>query len=151
MDRMAPPVEVFTNTFADKTYDSRYDGTFVTTYRANWFKGGVTEEVLYNANGMEVRNGDAILTFLDEDDPEIVFPAQDDDKSQLGYDYSNLGAGELPGHCRLCSRPKQYQSSSLPGTVEARYYRKDTGDGLGQPNAGLTRPYYVASSLNSTS
>jgi hypothetical protein len=142
--RMAPPVEVFTNTFADKTYDSRYDGTFVTTYRANWFKGGVTEKVLYNANGMEVRNGDAILTFLDEDDPNIVFPTQADDKSQLGYDYSNLGAGELPGRADYVVGPSNISRLRYPGLWKLGTYRKDTGDGLGQPNAGLTRPYYVA-------
>ena len=34
--RMAPPQEVFYNTFADKTHDSRYDGTFTTVLRANW-------------------------------------------------------------------------------------------------------------------
>ena len=38
--RMAPPIGVFTNTFADKTLDSRYDGTFSTVYRGNWPKGG---------------------------------------------------------------------------------------------------------------
>ncbi|RYZ52569.1 MAG: RagB/SusD family nutrient uptake outer membrane protein, partial [Sphingobacteriales bacterium] len=37
--RMAPVIGVFTNTFADKTLDSRYDGTFSTVYRANWPKG----------------------------------------------------------------------------------------------------------------
>ena len=37
--RMAPPIGVFTNTFAEKTLDSRYDGTFTTVYRGNWPKG----------------------------------------------------------------------------------------------------------------
>jgi len=52
--RMAPPIEVFTNTFTDKTNDSRYDGTFVTVYRGNWNKAGITNEYLYNANDMQV-------------------------------------------------------------------------------------------------
>ena len=38
--RMAPPIGVFLNTFAEKTLDSRYDGTFSTVYRGNWPKGG---------------------------------------------------------------------------------------------------------------
>ena len=38
--RMAPTIGVFTNTFADKTNDSRYDGTFTTVYRGNWPKAG---------------------------------------------------------------------------------------------------------------
>lgn len=142
--RMAPPVEVFTNTFADKTYDSRYDGTFVTTYRANWFKGGVTQETLYNANGMEVSNGDAILTFLDEDDPNIQFPTQANDRALAGYDYSNLGAGELPGRADYVVGPSNISRLRYPGLWKLGTYRKDTGDGLGQPNAGITRPYYIA-------
>lgn len=32
---MAPPLGVFTKTFADKVNDSRYDGTFTTVYRGN--------------------------------------------------------------------------------------------------------------------
>ncbi|RZK47322.1 MAG: RagB/SusD family nutrient uptake outer membrane protein, partial [Pedobacter sp.] len=32
-NRMAPTIEVLKNTFADKTLDSRYDGTFTTVYR----------------------------------------------------------------------------------------------------------------------
>lgn len=38
---MAPTIDVVTKTFADKTNDSRYDGTFVTSFRGNWNKGGV--------------------------------------------------------------------------------------------------------------
>src|SRR5690606_35420297 len=34
--RMAPPIDVFTRTFADKTNDSRFNGTFTTVYRATW-------------------------------------------------------------------------------------------------------------------
>src|SRR5690606_33293909 len=46
--RMAPTIGAITTTFADKTLDSRYDGTFTRVYRGNWPKGGVTNEVLYN-------------------------------------------------------------------------------------------------------
>ena len=55
--RMAPPIGVFTNTFAEKTLDSRYDGTFSTVYRGNWPKGGTTNATLYNANDMAVTPG----------------------------------------------------------------------------------------------
>ena len=37
---MAPPLGVFTKTFADKVNDSRYDGTFTTVYRGNWSTAG---------------------------------------------------------------------------------------------------------------
>ncbi len=32
----APTIDAIENTFADKTNDSRYDGTFTTVYRGNW-------------------------------------------------------------------------------------------------------------------
>ena len=75
---MAPPIDVFTNTFADKTNDSRYDGTFTTVYRGNWnLKGtGLTDvATLYNANGLPVTPEDAILSFLnDEPATPITYP-----------------------------------------------------------------------------
>jgi starch-binding outer membrane protein, SusD/RagB family len=50
--RMCPTIGVIENTFADKTNDSRYDGTFTTVYRGNWPKGGNTSASLVNANGL---------------------------------------------------------------------------------------------------
>src|SRR5690606_29083166 len=88
--RMAPTIGAIVNTFADKTNDSRYDGTFVTVYRGNWPKGGVTNDVLYNANNMPVAPGEPILTFLDDDSElAITYPS--------GAGSSNIGAGTLPG------------------------------------------------------
>src|SRR5690606_14255748 len=60
--RMAPTQNAIINTFADKTNDSRYDGTFVTTWRANWNKGGIANAGHNNANGWEVDPGDARWT-----------------------------------------------------------------------------------------
>jgi hypothetical protein len=50
--RMAPPIGVVQNTFADKTNDSRYDGTFTTVYRGNWTKDNHLDASLINANGI---------------------------------------------------------------------------------------------------
>ena len=74
--RMAPTIESIVNTFADKTDDSRYDGTFTIVYRGNWPKRGTdTTEFYYNANGMQVYPGDPILTFLpDEPGTLITYP-----------------------------------------------------------------------------
>ena len=44
--RMCPTIGAIKNTFADKTNDSRYDGTFTTVYRGNWNKGGITNPVV---------------------------------------------------------------------------------------------------------
>lgn len=133
---LVPPIGVFKNTFADKTNDSRYDGTFVTVYRGNWPKGGTTNTFLYNANKMRVVPGDAILTFLDEDVP--------------GIDYSNsiyksgIGAGVLPGRADFVIAPSAISRITYPGNWKLGPYRTDNGTGLGQPNASITRPFPVA-------
>lgn len=135
--RMAPPIGVFTNTFADKTNDSRYDGTFTTVYRGNWAKAGITNATLYNANALPVSNGSAILTFLDTD------PAQAVDYSNSVYK-SSVGAGVLPGRADFVIAPSAINRIVYPGLWKLGPYRTDNGTGLGQPNAGSTRPFNIA-------
>jgi hypothetical protein len=133
---VAFPLKVFTHTFADKTNDSRYDGTFVTVYRGNWPKGGVGNEVLYNANGLPVRPGDAILTFLPEE------PAESIDYSNSKY-ASNVGAGILPGRADYVVAPSGISRIIYPGVWKLIGYRTDNGDGLGSPNGNSIRPYNI--------
>lgn len=136
--RMAPPIEVFTKTFADKTNDSRYDGTFTTTYRGNWnLTGtGLTDvATLYNANSLPVKPGDAILSFLnDEPATPINYTAGS----------SNIGAGILPGRADYVISPLGISRRVYPGLWKYGPYRTDNAGGLGQPNAGSTRPYPIA-------
>ncbi|MDR3339217.1 MAG: RagB/SusD family nutrient uptake outer membrane protein [Candidatus Symbiothrix sp.] len=134
--RMAPPIEVFTNTFADKTNDSRYDGTFATVFPGNWGKGGVANETLYNANGLPVRNGEPVLTFLDEENPDVVYPS--------GSGPSNVGGGVLPGRADWVINPSGISRIYYPGLWKTGTYRTDNGSGLGQPNGALTRPWNIA-------
>jgi starch-binding outer membrane protein, SusD/RagB family len=133
--RMAPTIDVITETFADKTNDSRYDGTFTTTYRANTDKEPVIEGPVYNANGNEVEGGDAILTILDEE------PSTEIDYS--GAD-ANIGAGVLPGRSDFVIGPNDISRIVYPGLWKLGPYRTDNGDGLGQPNAASTRPFNIA-------
>ncbi|MBK7476426.1 MAG: RagB/SusD family nutrient uptake outer membrane protein [Haliscomenobacter sp.] len=135
--RMCPTINVIEKTFADKTNDSRYDGTFTTVYRGNWPKGGVTNAVLYNANNLEVRPGDAILTFLDSEPATPVTYTS-------GAGKSNIGAGTLPGRADYVISPRGISRIVYPGLWKMGTYRTDNGTGLGQPNAGLTRPYNIA-------
>ena len=132
--RMAPPIGVITNTFADKTNDSRYDGTFTTVYRGNWPKGGTTNPSLVNANGLTVFPGDPILTFLNDDDPTIVYATGN----------GNIGAGVLPGRADFVIGPRSISRITYPGLWKLGVYRTDNGTGLGQPNAGSTRPFNIA-------
>lgn len=135
--RMAPTIDVITKTFADKINDSRYDGTFTTVYRGNWDKAGITNEFLYNANNMRVEAGDAILTFLDKE------PAEEIDYSNTMFN-SSIGAGVLPGRADYVVSPEGISRRVYPGLWKLGPYRTDNGSGLGQPNAGSTRPFNIA-------
>lgn len=135
--RMAPPHGVFTNTFADKTNDSRYDGTFATVYRGNWPKAGITNATLFNANNIEVAPGDAILTFLDSEPGSAI------DYSNAVYK-SSVGAGVLPGRADYVVAPSGISRLVYPGLWKLGTYRTDNGTGLGQPNAANTRPFNIA-------
>jgi hypothetical protein len=135
--RMAPTIGVVENTFADKTNDSRFDGTFTTTYRGNWTKAGVTAQNLYNANNLPVAPGGAILTFLgSEPATSITYPS--------GAGTSNIGAGVLPGRADYVVSPRGISRIVYPGLWKLGPYRTDNGTGLGQPNAGSTRPFNIA-------
>lgn len=137
--RMCPTLGVIKNTFADKTNDSRYDGTFVTTYRGNWNKNGTgltTVPVLYNANNLPVQPGGAILSFLNDDSQTPSYPT--------GAGQSGVGAGTLSGRADWVIAPNGISRIVYPGLWKIGTYRTDDPNGLGYPNAGLTRPFSVA-------
>ncbi|PBJ15939.1 RagB/SusD family nutrient uptake outer membrane protein [Flavobacterium sp. ACN6] len=138
--RMVPPIEVFTKTFADKTNDSRYDGTFAAVFRGNWnLQGtGLTNvATLTNANGLTIKPGDAVLTFLNEEPTSpIAYPS--------GQGDSGVGAGVLPGRADYVISPNGISRIVYPGFWKLGPYRTDNAGGLGQPNAASTRPFPVA-------
>ena len=137
--RMAPTIGAIENTFSDKTNDSRYDGTFTTSYRGNWnLKGtGVNQTTLYNANNMPIKPGDAVLTFLNNNpSTSINYPS--------GQGNSNVGAGTLPGRSDFVIAPDGISRIVYPGLWKLGEYRTDNNGGLGQPNAGSTRPVVIA-------
>src|SRR5678816_1044351 len=141
--RMAPPIGVFTNTFAEKTLDSRYDGTFSTVYRANWPKGGTTNATLYNANDMAVTPGQPILSFLEyqADAVGLVYPTGG---SFPGKTSNGVGAGQMPGRADFVVAPNGISRLMFPSLWKIGEYRTDNAGGLGQPNAPLTRPFKIA-------
>ena len=132
--RMCPTIQVIENTFADKTNDSRYDGTFTTVYRGNWPKGGIVNASLVNANGLSVFPGGAVLTFLDSNDPTIEYATAN----------GGIGAGVLPGRADFVIAPNGISRVVYPGLWKLGPYRTDNGTGLGQPNAASTRPFNIA-------
>lgn len=136
--RMAPTIGAITNTFADKTNDSRYDGTFVTVYRGNWDKDPAnTNRSLINANGMKVFPGDAIITFLDEEPATPV-------TYEKGPGPSGVGGGELPGRSDFVINPRGISRKAFPGLWKLGTYRTDNSGGYGSPNGGITRPFNIA-------
>ena len=137
--RMCPTIGAIENTFADKTNDSRYDGTFTTVYRGNWnlIGTGVSQQTLYGANGLPLKPGDAVLTFLDnEPGTPITYPS--------GAGKSNCGGGELPGRSDFVISPEGISRITYPGLWKLGEYRTDNAGGLGQPNAASTRPFNIA-------
>ena len=117
--------------------DSRYDGTFTTVYRANWSTNGATWDAVENANGMLVREGEPIFSFLLEEDDNV-------DYGPAGSNQGNLGAGTLPGRADWVMNPSGISRRIYPGLWKLGTYRTDNGNGVGQPNAGSTRPYNIA-------
>lgn len=137
--RMCPTLGAITETFADKTYDSRYDGTFVTVYRGNWSKelADYGYEYVLNANNLPVYEGEPILTFLDEEpETEITYPD--------GAGTNAVGAGTLPDRSDYVVGPRGISRLMYPSLWKLGPYRTDNGDGAGQPNAGSTRPFNIA-------
>ena len=134
--RMAPPLGVFTKTFADKVNDSRYDGTFTTVYRGNWSTAGQNWESVTNANGMKVKEREPIFSFVFQDMDKIDYAGEGSK--------SNLGAGTLPGRADWVLGLDAVGRYLYPGLWKLGPYRTDNGSGAGQPNAGSTRPYNIA-------
>lgn len=138
--RMCPTIGVIENTFADKTNDSRYDGTFTTVYRGNWQLNGTgltSVSTLYNAGFLPIHPKEAVLTFLnDEPGTPITYPS--------GAGQSNIGAGTLPGRPDWVISPEGISRVVYPGLWKLGTYRTDNAGGLGQPNAASTRPFNIA-------
>lgn len=134
---MCPTIDVITGTFADKTYDSRFDGTFVSTFRGNWEKAGLDYEYVYNANSLTVPQGGVILSFIDTD--QVISYPQDTDS-----DISNVGAGILPGRAEYVIGNHEFSRYAYPNLWKLGMYRTDNGGGLGMPNGGIARPFPVA-------
>jgi hypothetical protein len=135
--RMAPTIDVIENTFADKTNDSRYDGTFTTVFRGNWNLAGDKTAAYYNANFLPVHVGEPILSFLDSEPSTAIDYTNWATKS-------NVGAGALPGRADFVVSPEGISRLRYPGFWKLGPYRTDNAGGLGQPNAASTRPFNIA-------
>lgn len=130
--RMTPPIGVFTNTFADKTTDSRFNGTFTTVYRGTWYLDpGRTETTLYGANLLPIEPNGKVLSFLPSDPGSINYSTTYDDKTEAGF---------LPGRADYVAPLDKISRNVYPGLWKLGVYRTDdyTDD-----KVASTRPYNI--------
>lgn len=132
--RMSPVHEVFSKVFNDPN-DARRDVTFVLNYLGNWNRAGIANATLTNANGMQVKQGDPVLTF--EEFP--VGTVKYDNTSNNG-----VGAGSVPGRADYVISLNEYNRKYYPGLWKLGTYRTDNNGGMGQPNGAVTRPFVIA-------
>lgn len=131
--RMAPPIDVFTKTFADQTYDSRFDGTFVSVYHANWHLSGDKKLQHPGANGLMIDQGGAVLSFIPQTEG-----------IEYKNEYAGVCAGVLPGRSDYVIGYENITRVYYPGLWKYGTYRTDNNGGLGSPNGGITRPTMLA-------
>lgn len=133
--RMAPTINVFTNTFADKTNDSRFNGTFTSVYHATWHfdPNRADQQTLYGANFLPVDQGDKILSFLHQDPGGI-------DYSNDPYN-SGTEAGVLPGRADFVVPLDKISRSIYPGLWKLGPYRY--GNDYNDDKVASTRPFNI--------
>jgi len=132
--RMTPTIGAFTKTFADKTNDSRFNGTFVTAYRGTWhLNPSRNETTLYGANFLPVGQGDKIMSFLPEDPGGI-------DYSGAPYN-DGTEAGFLPGRADFVTPLDKISRKVYPGLWKLGIYRKSTD--YNDDKVASTRPYNI--------
>jgi hypothetical protein len=132
--RMATPINIFNTTFADKTNDSRFDGTFVSVYRGTWnLAGSSAPSTLYNANYMSIKPGEPAVSFLASD------PG--------GIDYSNsvyksaMGLGVLSGRADYVVPLDKISRTVFPGLWKLGVARKGTD--YNDDKVASTRPFNI--------
>ncbi|WP_308765092.1 RagB/SusD family nutrient uptake outer membrane protein [uncultured Bacteroides sp.] len=131
--RMAPIADVFEKAFAEKTLDSRFDATFVTTYPATYQYGTNPPSVLYNANYMPIKPGDFAVSFLPKDPGGI-------DYSNSVYK-SNSGLGVLPGRADYVVALDKISRTVFPGLWKLGIARKGTD--YNDDKVSSTRPFNI--------
>jgi hypothetical protein len=133
--RMAPPIKVFSTTFAEKEKDSRFDGTFVQVYRGTWNLGTAAykDSTLYNANFMPINAGEPAVTFL-ETDPGGV------DYSNSTYK-SSMGLGVLSGRADYVAPLSKISRKVFPGLWKLGAYRK--ANDYNDDKVASSRPYNI--------
>ncbi|MBN2214528.1 MAG: RagB/SusD family nutrient uptake outer membrane protein [Bacteroidales bacterium] len=133
---LTPTHEVFTNTFpvADRAIDTRFDGTFVTVYRAN-YQGRTNYDgtVLKGMNDIDIVNGDTVFYFPPTDADTAIL--QKEAAGKFGY-YADKAYGVWT--------PSMITRHNYPSVWKFGPNRTDkTPDGPVKNDAS-TRPFPIA-------
>ncbi|MDR2065018.1 MAG: RagB/SusD family nutrient uptake outer membrane protein [Prevotellaceae bacterium] len=159
--RMATPVNLFEpgGTFDfDKTVDSRFDGTFVTTYRGTWHLSGTGNRPLYNYNDnasfLTINPQEPVVSFLDTDPGGITyFPipntnpnyftlnAAEEKVVNTTVDFSGIGLGVLPGRADYVVPLTAISRTVFPGLWKLGAARNGTD--YNDDKIASTRPFNI--------
>lgn len=135
--RMAPPIDVFTKTFANKITDSRFDGTFTTVYRGTWYLNpSRTETTLYGANFLPIGRNEKLLSFITNDPGGINYSTGKDD-----VNYDGTEAGFLPGRADYVVPIDKISRNVFPGLWKLGTYRKSAD--YNDDKIASSRPYNI--------
>lgn len=135
--RMAPPIDVFTKTFADKTTDSRFNGTFTTAYRGTWYLNAsrASEMTLYGANFLPINQNEKVMSFLTTDPGGINY-----NESQAIYK-DGTEAGYLPGRADYVVPLDKISRNIYPGLWKLGSYRKSSD--YNDDKVASSRPFNI--------
>ena len=128
--RIAPTAGALLKTFADKTNDSRYDGTFQYKYYANFNLEEPKTEYKDGANGLRIYPGDVAWWFMDDD-------AEIQNLTSVGDGYN------LPGKAYAVWTPSSINRTRYPSVWKFGPDRPDKTRS-GPWNAPSTRPFPIA-------
>jgi hypothetical protein len=135
--RMAPPIDVFTKTFADKTTDSRFDGTFTSVYRGTWYlnPSRANQTTVYGANFLPISQNGKVLSFLATDPGGINY-----NESQTPYKDATE-AGFLLGRADYVVPLDKISRNVFPGLWKLGTYRKSSD--YNDDKIASSRPYNI--------
>jgi len=133
---LTPTHEVFTKTFpiADRAIDSRFEGTFVTVFRANYQgRTAYNGTVLKGMNNINIVNGDTVFYFPPTDADKTILSQESTGK--YGY-YTNKAYGVWT--------PSMITRHNFPSVWKFGPNRDDKTPDGSLKNDASTRPFPIA-------
>jgi len=148
---ITPTHEVFTKTFpvADRAIDSRFDGTFVTVFRANYQgRTSYNGTVLKGMNDIDIVDGDTVFYFpptdADKNLLSIDVDANDNTKKRFGYYSDRAYAVWTPSMITRHNYPSVWKFGPLRDDITPDGALKNDASTRPFPIAKLSETYLIA-------